>query len=228
MGLGHLDTVSLAEARTRARQARQAILDGVDPIAHKQAQRAAAMVEAAKAVTFEDMRRGLHRRAFEALEERQAHCAMALDAGQGQREIRQAPRGRRRRGPDPASAAGHVWDKTPETASRLRGRIESVLDYATAGKYRQGDNPARWKGNLEHLLAAKPKGDHHTAMPFEALPAFMAELRARDSESARALEFTILTAARTGKVIGARWEEVDLKGQGVAHSCRAHEGRQGP
>ncbi|HSR81725.1 MAG TPA: integrase arm-type DNA-binding domain-containing protein [Hyphomicrobiaceae bacterium] len=220
MGLGPLDTVSLAEARTRARQARQAILDGVDPIAHKQAQRAAVMVEAAKAVTFQECAEAYIAEHSKRWKNEKHIAQWRSTLAKANEKFGRLPVGAVDEGlilqvlrhKEPGEALT-FWDKTPETASRLRGRIESVLDYATASKYRQGDNPARWKGNLEHLLAAKPKGDHHTALPFEALPAFMAELRARDSESARALEFTILTAARTGEVIGARWDEVDLKGK---------------
>jgi integrase len=104
-----------------------------------------------------------------------------------------------------------IWESTPETGSRLRGRIEKVLDWATARAYRDGPNPARWKGHLQHLLKARPKAVHHAALPFDDVPAFMKRLRDRDSLSARALELTILTAARTGEVIGAKWDEIDLK-----------------
>jgi integrase len=105
-----------------------------------------------------------------------------------------------------------VWESAPETGSRLRGRIEAILDWATAAKYRHGDNPARWSGLLEHLLPAPRKTKpvvHHAAMAFAELPAFTAKLRAVNSVSARALEFLILTAARTGEVFGARWDEID-------------------
>ena len=106
-----------------------------------------------------------------------------------------------------------IWQDKPETASRLRGRIERILDWATVQEFRRGDNPARWRGHLDALLPAKTKVRavrHHPALPFAELPALMAELRKRDSISAKALEFTILTAARTGEAIGARWEELDL------------------
>ena len=105
-----------------------------------------------------------------------------------------------------------VWENAPETGSRLRGRIEAVLDWATAAKYRHGDNPARWSGLLEHLLPAPRKAKpvvHHAAMAFAELPAFVAKLRGVNSVGARALEFLILTAARTGEVFGARWDEID-------------------
>jgi integrase len=109
-----------------------------------------------------------------------------------------------------------MWASTTETATRVRGRIESVLDWAKARGYRSGENPARWKGHLSNLLAKpdqlkKRNGSrHHPALPYADIPAFMRELRERDSVSARALEFTILTAARTGEVLGAKRQEIDL------------------
>ena len=104
-----------------------------------------------------------------------------------------------------------IWEATPETGSHSRGRVEKVLDWATAAELRQGPNPARWKGHLQHLLARQSGGDHHKAMPWSDVPALMDHLRVRDSISARALEFTILTALRTSEIIGARSEEIDLK-----------------
>ena len=95
----------------------------------------------------------------------------------------------------------------------MRGRIESILDWATARGYRQGENPARWRGHLENLLPKRSKVrrvEHHAALPYAEIGAFMAELRAQEGVAARALEFAILTAARTGEVIGARWAEINL------------------
>jgi integrase len=104
-----------------------------------------------------------------------------------------------------------IWTDKPETAGRVRGRIESVLDWATANKLRTGDNPARWKGHLEHLLAERVKVPvHHAALPYAAVPGFMRELHGQDGIAARALEFAILTAARAGEVFGARWDEIDM------------------
>jgi integrase len=106
-----------------------------------------------------------------------------------------------------------IWREVPETASRLRGRIETVLDSAKARGYRQGENPARWRGHLAQILPARTKlsRGHHKALAYEALPAFIADLRERQANAALALEFTILTAARTGEVIGAVWDEVDVE-----------------
>jgi integrase len=107
-----------------------------------------------------------------------------------------------------------IWRDKTETASRIRGRIESILDYAKARNYRTGENPARWRGHLDHLLPRPEKVskvEHHAALSHSEIGEFMADLRGRDSTSARALEFLILTAARTGEVIGASWNEIDLK-----------------
>ena len=106
-----------------------------------------------------------------------------------------------------------IWPTKQETASRLRGRIEQVLDAAKVKGHRGGENPARWKGHLEHLLSERKKlqRGHHSALPYQELPAFMAELREREAVSASALEFLILTASRSGEVRGAEWPEFDFK-----------------
>jgi integrase len=109
-----------------------------------------------------------------------------------------------------------IWATKPEMGSRVRGRIESILDWAKVREYRDGENPARWRGHLDKLLpkpsaVKKLKGvRHHPALPYAETPAFIAELRKRKGIAARALEFAILTAARSGEVLGARWEEFDL------------------
>ncbi len=106
-----------------------------------------------------------------------------------------------------------IWTKKAETASRLRGRIEKVLDAAKAKGFREGENPARWRGHMDHLLPrpSKLSRGHHAAMPYEEVAGFIAELRKRESPAALALEFCILTAARSGEVLGARWSEIDLE-----------------
>ena len=111
------------------------------------------------------------------------------------------------------SAGQTLWLNKTETASRLRGRIESILDWATFRGYRQGNNPARWKGHLEHELPARnkvQKVEHHAALAYAEMAAFMAELQLKEGISARALEFAILTAARSGEVRWAKWSEIDL------------------
>ena len=122
-----------------------------------------------------------------------------------------------------------IWERLPETAKRLRGRIEKVLDAAAVRGFRTGENPARWRGHLQNLLA-KPKvltRGHHAALPYEQLPEFMAQLRARQSLAARALEFAILTACRSGEVRCARWDEIDLAKAVWVIPAKPHEGRQG-
>jgi integrase len=214
MGLGPLHTINLVHARERARQCREQRLDGVDPIAVRRAVRQRAQLDAAKAMTFRQ-------------------CAEAYIAAQraGWRNPRHAAQWSTTLasyaypviGELPVAAADltlimrvlePIWTKKPETASRLRGRIESVLDWATTRGYRVGENPARWKGHLENLLPKTSKvrrTRHHAALPYAELPGFMAELRQQQGVAARALEFTILTAARTGEAIGARWAEIDLE-----------------
>lgn len=105
-----------------------------------------------------------------------------------------------------------LWQRTPETAERLRGRIENVLDAAKAKGLRTGENPARWRGHLDQLLPKRRRlsRGHHAALPYADVPAFMADLREREATAARALEFVILTAARSGEVLGSTWAEIDL------------------
>jgi integrase len=107
-----------------------------------------------------------------------------------------------------------IWSEKAETASRLRARVEKVLDWATVRGHRTGENPARWRGHLDKLLPAlkkKQRVKHHAALPFNQVGSFIGALRAQEGMAARALEFTILTAARTNEVIGARWSELDMK-----------------
>jgi integrase len=110
--------------------------------------------------------------------------------------------------------AGPLYKSRPETASRLRGRIQNVLDWAKARGYRSGENPAAWRGNLKHLIPAAEETksvQHHAALPYSEMATFMSRLSERTGVAARALEFLVLTAARTNEVIGARWAEIDLK-----------------
>ena len=121
-----------------------------------------------------------------------------------------------------------IWSTKTETAGRVRGRIEAVLDWAKVRGYRDGENPARWRGHLDKLLPNRRKVravKNHAAMPYPDLPAFMAELRERTGVSAKALEFAILTAARTSEVIGATWSEIDLKSRRLDDPGPPHEGR---
>ena len=106
-----------------------------------------------------------------------------------------------------------IWTTKSETAARIRGRIESVLNWAKARGYRTGENPAQWRGHLDNWLPARSKivkTKHHAALPYDQIPQFMDALRRQDGVAPRALEFAILTAARTGEIIGARWNEIDV------------------
>ncbi len=211
MGLGPLISVSLLEARERAKEARQVLLDGRDPVEARRDTATALRLEEARAMTFAQCseaflsthshkwRNDKHRHQWKSTLTTYAFPvfgSLPVDSIDVALVIK---------------ALTPIWSDKPETAERVRGRVERVIDFATAQKLRTGDNPASWKGNLEHLLPAKAKAkQHHAAMTAAALPAFMVELRDRDSVSARALEFTVLTACRTNEVIGARWDEIDF------------------
>jgi integrase len=213
MGIGSYPTISLADARQRAAEHRRQRHDGIDPLDARKTRRQAQLVAAARGRTFRECaveymashragwRSAKHIDQWESTLERFAYPVIgdlpvaALDTGLVMQVL------------EP------IWSTKLETASRIRGRIEAVLDAATARGYRGGPNPAQWKGNLVHLLPAPAKvrrTTHHASLPIDEVPGFMAELRGREGVSARALEFAILTAARTNEVIGARWAEIDL------------------
>ena len=213
MGLGPLALYGLQEARARALDARRKRHEGIDPIEARRAERARQRLEAAKAITFKQCaeayiaahragwRNDKHAAQWSATLSTYAHPVIgalpvqAVDTGLVLKVL------------EP------IWTTKPETASRLRGRIESILDFAKVRGYRDGENPARWRGHLDKLLPARSKVrqvEHHAALPYAELAAFLASLREQEGIAARALEFLILTAARTGEVIGARWNEIDL------------------
>jgi integrase len=220
-GLGSVDTWTLAEARDRARVMRQQRADKIDPIDERRAARARDKIEAARLMTFQQCAQAY-------IEAHQADWrnAKSLKAWEGTLKMYAFPEigDLPVRDIDTAlvmKVLQPVWAKAPETASRLRGRIEAILGWATTSKFREGDNPARWRGHLENLLAKvinakarvrqeKGRNAHHAALPYDDVGAFMVELRDQEGIAARALEFTILTAARTGEVRGARWDEFDL------------------
>lgn len=214
MGLGSLLTVSLAEAREAALEARKLRHKGIDPIEARQSADLERKAEAARAMTFDEAvtaylktRTGVHENAKHA-----AQWPSTLQT-YASPHFGKVPVNRVDT-PMIISALEKIWTTKTETASRVRGRIERVLDWATVSGLRQGENPARWKGHLDMLLPAKSKVarvEHHTALPFAEVSAFMATVRAQAGQAARALEFTILTAARTSEVIEATWKEVDLE-----------------
>jgi integrase len=209
MGLGPAADVTLAEAREKALAARKLRLDGIDPLQARQQQKQAAIAERAKTVTFKAVAEAyldLHLDSFRNEKHRQqwrSTLATYVYPKIGNMIVTDI-------GPaDVLKCIEPIWNTKRETASRVRQRVERILDYATTRQYRTGDNPAA------HVTESLPKGNngrgHHAALPFNELPALMTELRERDSLSARALEFTILTAARTGETIGATRDEIDLK-----------------
>ena len=216
MGIGPVHTLSLAEARERATEARKLRLDGIDPIAHKRARRAALAAADAKAMTFRQCAEGFirdneakwtnakHRREWEGTLSQYVYPALgslpvaAIDT------------------PLVLKVIKPLWERVPETASRVRGRIENVLGWATVHHYRTGDNPARWQGHLQHALPARSdipdaKVEHHAALPYEQVAAFMAKLRQNSSVGARCTEFITLTAARVSEAAPATWSEIDFE-----------------
>jgi len=213
MGLGPTHTIGLANARQRAQDCRRARLDGKDPIEGRRAERMAAKLDAAKAMTFKASAEryiASHRAGWRNAKHA-AQWTATLNAyvypSFGALPVQTVDVGLVLKAVEP------IWATKPETASRVRGRIESVLDWATARGYRQGENPARWRGHLENLLPRPSKVrriEHHAALAYPEIAAFMVELRDQEGVGARALEFAILTAARTGEVIGARWDEINI------------------
>jgi integrase len=214
MGLGSAHTFSLAEARERARECRKLTADGIDPIETRKAKRQEAALEAAKAITF----RGCAEAYFEAHkagwrnERHIAQWSSSLEAYAypvfGHLPVQSIDTAQ------VMKALEAIWATKPETAKRVRGRIESVLDWAATRGYRRGENPARWRGHIANLLPKRSKVmkvKHHAAMPFAQVPAFMADLRNQDAVEARALEFAILTAVRSGEATGALWSEIDME-----------------
>jgi integrase len=213
MGLGSADLFGLGEARERAREARRLKYDGRDPIEARRAARVGERLATAKAVTFSHC-------AAKYMEAHRAGWRNAKHAAQWATTLEMYAYPILGALPVQCIDTGlvvqtleRIWREKPETASRLRGRIERVLDWATVRGFREaGPNPARWKGHLDMLLARAQlrRVEHHPAVSHAEVPTFMADLRNREEIGARALEFTILTAARSGEALGARWAEIDL------------------
>ena len=213
MGLGPVHSVGLPEARGKASAQRAAPLNGLDPIEARVQENRRKALESARAITFAHCaasyveshktgwRNGKHAEQWTNTLESYAKPVI------GPLAVQDVDTGLVLKILEP------IWTKKPETASRLRGRIENILDWAKARGYRSGENPARWKGHLDQLLPSLPKKHrvmHHKAMPFPEVGEFIAKIRQQSSVSARCLEFTILTAARTNEAIRAKPEEFDL------------------
>jgi integrase len=216
MGLGPTHTVSLAEARQKALDARKLLIEGINPLVVRRQNQIAGALASARMMTFDQ-------------------CAEAyiLAHKAGWKNAKHGDQWTNTLNTYASPVFGHlpvaeidtglvvkclspIWESKTETASRLRGRIESVLGWATTSGYRTGENPARWKGHLDNLLATISKSSrtkHHPSLPWQRIGAFMAALRAREGVSARAVEFAILTACRSGEVRGAKWTEFDKVGK---------------
>lgn len=214
MGLGGLRTVDPARARVLARECRLLLLEGKDPIEARKALRLADALQRARSMSFDQ-------------------CAAAyIDAHRsGWKSAKHADQWKNTLATYASPIIGAlpvadvdtdlvvkvlspIWGAKTETATRVRGRIESILDWATVSQFRQGDNPARWRGHLENLLANPNRiapVRNHPALPWREMPAFMVRLAQCRGVAARAAAFAILTAARSGEVRGATWDEVDLE-----------------
>jgi len=213
MGLGGYPEVGLAAARRHAAAIRETARAGADPIDAKREARRAAAMKVMREVTFKQCAESFietHRTSWRN-EKHAAQWRSTLSTYVypvfGELPIAQVDTGLVTKVLDP------IWSTKNETASRIRGRIEIVLDWAKTRGHRDGENPARWKGHLQHALPARKKVariKHHAALPFDEIGPFLRQLREMDGVAARALELAILTAARTGEVIGARWDEIDL------------------
>jgi integrase len=224
MGIGPVALYGLQEARGKALDASRQRHSGIDPIEARRAARTQERLEAAKAITFKQC-------AATYIKAHQAGWRNTKHAGQWEATLKTYAEPiigslpvqdvdtslvmkvlEHHVSDGSGKAKSPLWTARPETASRLRGRMETILDWARVRGYRSGENPARWRGHLDKLLPARSKVrkvKHHAALPFADLPDFMAALRTHEGTAARALEFAILTAARTGEVIGATWEEIN-------------------
>ena len=211
-GIGPLHTVDLPEARERARQARLQLLDGVDPIDARRSEKASRDLAAAKVLTFEQAALvyfNAHQKKWTSVKHRQQFLSSMKQYVYpiiGKLPIASIDTTLVLKVIEP------LWQDKTATANRIRGRLEAILSWAKVRGYRSGDNPAQWRGHLAQVLRSKAaiqKPQHYAALHYSELPDFMAELTQREGIAARALEFTILCAARTGETIGATWEEID-------------------
>jgi integrase len=221
LGLGPLHTFDIDEARERARRCRQLLVDGLDPAEARKLEQEQRALAAARNKTFaecaemyfnanaDQWRNPKHRAQFLSTLKQYAFPIIGAVA------VADVDTGLVLRVFEQEMEETTFWKARPETAARVRMRIETVLGWATVRGYRSGDNPARWRGHLKTQLTGRGKAfapvQHHPALPYADLPGFMAELRERPGTSAQALEFTILCVARTGATIGATWPEIDLK-----------------
>ena len=220
MGLGPVSLYSLKEARELAREARKLKHQGTDPIEARRSKSMQERLEAAKAITFSECaakfikshrsgwRNAKHAAQWESTLATYAAPVIGslpvqiIDTALVMRILEQDVDG------------ASLWTARPETAARLRGRLEAILDWAKVRGYRDGDNPARWRGHLDKLLPKRSKVrkvEHHAALPYDEMPGFVTALTAQEGVAARALAFAIFCASRTGEVLGATWQEIDFR-----------------
>lgn len=216
MGLGSYPDVSLAEAREKAAESRKMVRQGIDPLAEKRQQTSVIRASIAKSILFAkaaeqfiDAHKSGWKNAKHIDQWRNTLDTYAYPII-GKIEVSMIETAHIMR----ILEKDNFWNEKTETAHRVRGRIESILDWATVRQYRSGENPARWKGHLDKLLPARAKvkkTEHHPALPWQQMGAFMVDLREQAGVAARAVEFAILTATRSGEVRGATWAEIDLE-----------------
>lgn len=213
MGLGSKNTVSLRDAREHASTCRKQVLNHIDPIEARNRRRSEARLAYARSMTFAECAAAYvdaHRSGWNnAKHVAQWENTLATYAGPvfGSLPVQSVDTALVAKVLDP------IWSTKPETASRLRGRVEAVIDWAAVRGLRSGENPARWRGHLDKLLPKRSQAHavkHHAALNYKEIGAFIAGLRKQPGIAAKALEFLILTAARTGEVIGATWAEIDI------------------
>ena len=211
MGLGPLHTISLADARAKALECRKLCLDGRDPIIEREQARARLKLDAAKALTFRACAEGYieaHKAGW--IERTTDHWRTAFESFVypvfGGVSVQSVDTGLVMQALEP------IWTTKTVTAVRVRGRIESVLDWARTHGHRVGENPARWRGHLANLLPKRSRVSkvvHYPALPFKEVPAFMTDVERQAGTAAVAVQFTILTAVRTAEATGARWDEIN-------------------
>jgi integrase len=214
IGLGGHPEISLADAREKAREARRKIVEGIDPVAERRASRAALLAGRGAEITFAGAAKQYindHSPSWRNDKHAQQWTNTLTKYAEpiiGKLQVRDIEVGH------VLTILKPIWTNKTETAKRVQGRIETILDWAKAHGYRDGENPAAWKGHLNKLLAAPAKvkkKKHFAALPAVKISAFMKQLRQQEGMGARALEFAILTAARSGEIRGATWQEIDFK-----------------
>ncbi len=230
MGLGSLQTIGLATARQKAADARKLLGQGIDPLEARKQSVAAAEAANAKSMSFDQCRDAYiaaHRTGWSDIKHgAQWANTLATYASPvlGNMAVRAIDTALVLRVLEP------IWNDKTETASRVRGRIERILDWARVRGYRDGENPARWRGHLDQLLPRRSKVQkvqHYAALPYAELPAFLMKLREQEAIAARALEFTILTAARTGRGTRRHGHRDQHARQDLDHTREPNEGGTG-